>query len=134
MDPLPFIDEHAVVAQAAPEAVFDAARATLDVPQSGVAGGYARLVGVRGEQLFDVARADRPSLLALVGRHRFSRYALTFTLREVAPMRTELTARTDAAFPGLSGRIYRTMVISSGAHVLLTRSLLRRIARRAERS
>jgi hypothetical protein len=133
MEPLPFTDEHTVVAKAAPEAVFDAARASLDAPQSGVAGGYARLVGVRGERLFDVARAERPSLLALVGRHRFSRYALTFTMRQVGPMRTELTAHTNAVFPGIGGSLYRALVIRTGAHVVMTRMVLRRIARRAER-
>jgi len=36
-----------------------------------------------------------------------------------------LRARTEAAFPGLLGRLYRAAVIGSGGHRLVARRLLR---------
>ncbi|MBA2763741.1 MAG: hypothetical protein H0U42_03545, partial [Thermoleophilaceae bacterium] len=75
---------------------------------------------------FRVVEAAPERLLVLAGRHRFSRYRLTFVLDE-----GRLRARTHAAFPGLPGRLYRTMVIGSGAHRILTRRLLEQVARQA---
>jgi hypothetical protein len=40
-----------------------------------------------------------------------------------------LHARTQAAFPGLRGRLYRAAVIGSGGHRIITRRLLRQVAR-----
>jgi hypothetical protein len=37
-------------------------------------------------------------------------------------------AQTYAAFPGVKGRVYRALVISSGAHRFVTQRLLRRVA------
>jgi hypothetical protein len=42
---------------------------------------------------------------------------------------SRLRAETHAAFPGLLGRLYRAAVIGSGGHRLVTRRLLRQIAR-----
>ena len=133
MDSLPFVDEHTVLVAAPAAATWDAAQARLDVPLRGLAGRYARLVGVRSDRLFDVERAERPVLLGLAGQHRFSRYRLTFTVRELSPTTTALSAATHAAFPGVLGRLYRLAVIDSRAHAVITRGMLRRIARRAER-
>ncbi|WP_067696317.1 hypothetical protein [Nocardia jejuensis] len=80
---------------------------------------------------FVLDEADPPQRLAAKGRHWFSRYALTFTLEEESPGRTRVTAETRAAFPGIHGRVYRALVIGSGAHTLVVRDLLRRIARAA---
>lgn len=132
MEPTPYVDQHSVTAAAPPEAVWDAAREHLDVPLRGAAGRYARLVGVEGDRLFTVQTAERPVLLGLVGRHRFSRYSLTLTVRPIGPGRSTVTAHTSAVFPGVAGRLYRLVVIDSRAHVLVTRWLLRRIARAAE--
>lgn len=133
MEPTPFVDQHTVTAAATPEAVWDAARRRLDAPLRGVAGRYARMVGVEGDRPFTVQTAERPVLLGLVGRHRFSRYSLTLTVRPVGAGRSTVTAHTSAVFPGVAGRIYRLLVIDSRAHVLVTRWLLRGIARAAER-
>jgi hypothetical protein len=81
-----------------------------------------------------VARSKPPTELALEGAHRFSRYALTFRLDELAASRSKVRAETRAAFPGLHGRAYKTLVISSRAHVVAVRRLLRLIKRRAESS
>lgn len=133
METLPYIDTHTVVSDAPPEAVWESVRAAFDRPVSGLFARYARLVGVRGDRPFVVATAEPGSLLALVGEHHFSRYALTFETKAHGAGGTELSARTDAVFPGVAGQLYKTAVIRSRAHRVLTRAMLRRIARRAER-
>lgn len=114
---------------------------------SGGAAGLARLVGCVDTQPsgprplgvgssipgFHVEAAQEPLKLALVGRHRFSRYALIFRLDEPAAGHTRLRAETRAEFPGLAGRAYRGLVIGTGAHVLVTRRILEAAKRRAER-
>jgi hypothetical protein len=62
--------------------------------------------------------------LVLRGRHRFADYALTFVFED-----SLLKARTHAEFPGLQGRLYRAAVIGSGAHAIVTRRLLQKVAR-----
>jgi hypothetical protein len=66
--------------------------------------------------------------LALRGRHLFSIYRLVFELDDDGPRRTRLRAQTWAAFPGLHGRVYRALVIGSGAHRVVVRRMLRHIA------
>jgi hypothetical protein len=145
VESLPFVDDHARVVAAAPERTW---QALVDV-----VGGFPALPGLLtsvwgldppvgrgwsepapGDAVpgFAVVEADPPRTLVLRGRHRFSRYELRFSLDSVAPGRTEVHARTAAAFPGLLGRGYRLAVIGSGGHVLAVRHLLARVARRAE--
>lgn len=76
---------------------------------------------------FEVADARAPELLALAGRHRFSRYRLVFELDEVEPGRTRVRASTWAAFPGLAGHAYRALVIGTRGHRLAVRRILGRI-------
>jgi hypothetical protein len=83
---------------------------------------------------FRVARAERPWLIALEGEHRFSRYTLTFHIEPAEDSSCIVTAETRATFPGRAGRMYRAAVIGTGAHVIVVRSLLSAIKRRAERS
>ena len=64
---------------------------------------------------FRVAEVEPEQWVRLVGRHRFSRYALVLTL-DARPDGTLLRAGTYAEFPGLHGGVYRAMVISSGGH------------------
>jgi hypothetical protein len=80
---------------------------------------------------FAVADVRAPERLALAGRHRFSRYSLVFELDAPGPDRTVIRARTDAAFPGALGGVYRALVIGSGAHRAIVAQLLRRIEARA---
>jgi hypothetical protein len=81
---------------------------------------------------FAVARAEQGAELALVGRHRYSEYALVFRLAGEGG-RTRLRAETRARFPGGAGRLYRAAVIGTRGHVLVTMRLLEAAKRRAER-
>jgi hypothetical protein len=83
---------------------------------------------------FHVEVADRPRELALGGSHRFSNYALIFRLEELDENHTRLRAETRATFPGLRGGVYRTLVITTRGHVLVTRRLLNATRQRAERA
>jgi hypothetical protein len=139
MERLPYIDEHAISVGGSPA---DTWRAMVDVVRGafGPGAGVARVLGcvpVAGTASFEgrpgdavpgfrVVDAEPQRRLTLEGRHRFSRYRLTFVVDG-----GELRARTDAAFPGLHGRIYRALVIGSVGHRLLTRRLLAQVARRA---
>lgn len=108
---LPFVDEHAVTIAAPPERAWEAVLRTA--PSRG----------------FRVTEAAPPHRLVLEGRHPFSRYALVFALDDPESGATRLRAQTWAAFPGLKGRVYRALVIGSGAHAVLVRRMLRGIAR-----
>jgi hypothetical protein len=146
---LPHIDEHAVEIDAAPDAVWDALLRVVDGSfGSAATGRAARLLGcadvdpsgprplAAGSALpgFHVEVAERPQMLALAGSHRFSDYALIFRLEDLPNNHTRLRAETKAAFPGFKGRIYRTVVIGTRVHVLVTRRLLGAIKHRAERT
>ena len=82
---------------------------------------------------FRVARSVPPRELGLEGRHRFSRYELTFLVEEAGPGHSRIRARTNAEFPGLHGTIYRAMVIGTRAHIVATQKMLDGIAGQAER-
>ncbi|HYP54798.1 MAG TPA: hypothetical protein VEQ41_00645 [Solirubrobacterales bacterium] len=145
---LPYVDEHEVEVDASPRLTWDAVLRTTDASMaSRRAGTGARLLGCADFEAsgprplavgstipgFHVEVAAPARELALVGRHRFSRYALTFRL-DPDGERTRLRAETRAEFPGLHGRAYRALVIGSRLHVVATRRLLEAAKRRAERS
>lgn len=73
-----------------------------------------------------VVESEPGRRLALRGRHRFANYALTFVVEG-----DRLIARTHAEFPGILGRLYRAAVIGSGGHRIVTRRLLKQVARGA---
>jgi hypothetical protein len=109
---LPFIDAHEVVVRAAPGAVWDAA-ADVVAGWGGPAGTIAaRVVGCSDTKSdfpqsvlgFRVARANRPSVISLVGAHRFSKYALELSIQERRDGETLLQAQSWAEFPGCRGR------------------------------
>ena len=148
VESLPPIDEHAVVVRASPEQTWDAIVETL--PRSfggrlsqrgaGILGcehtevdGSAATIGATLPG-FIVARSIRPAMLTLLGEHRFSRYALVFRVDELDEQRSALRAETRADFPGMRGRIYKTLVIGSRGHVLAIMRVLRAIRKQAERS
>jgi hypothetical protein len=136
--PLPYIDEHALQIAAPVDAIWSALLRVV----RGMAGStaLARILGCDparstgefagrpGDAVpgFRVVEAEPGRRLALRGRHRFADYALTFIVDGDG-----LRAQTHAVFPGVRGRLYRALVIGSGAHRIVTRRLLRQVARRA---
>ena len=78
-----------------------------------------------------VASVQRPERLELRGRHRFSTYTLIIEVDDLDGDASRVRSRTYAAFPGVTGRAYRALVIRSGAHRIVTRRLLSRVASRA---
>jgi len=144
---LPRIDEHAVLVDAGLDATWAACQRVVD-GSFGSVGRTARLLGCEdttasgprplatGSTLpgFHVESADPKRMLALAGGHRFSDYALIFRLEGTGDGATTVRAETRARFPGVKGGIYKTLVIRTRGHVLVTRRLLKAMKRRAERT
>jgi ketosteroid isomerase-like protein len=140
---LPYIDEHDVLVAAAPETVWRHLAAAVGRPGRAAAAVAAMLGAVprraSGEPLtegatlpgFSVREAVPGDRLVLVGHHRFSEYALVYSLAE-EPGGTRLRARTHARFPGIPGGLYRTLVIGSRGHRVLVRRILRGVRNAAE--
>jgi hypothetical protein len=143
---LPYVDEPTIAVAAPPQATWAALLAVVERAfGSPGATQLARLLGCTPSQAagprpldvgstlpgFEVTLAEPLARLTLAGRHRFSRYALSFRLHPHSGGATLLRAETRAAFPGLHGGIYRELVIGSRAHALLTRRILVAVARRA---
>jgi hypothetical protein len=122
MEHLPYIDQHARTVNAGRGPTWDGLlrylKADINDPASGPRG-------------FRIGVVDVRERLELKGRHWFSTYALTFTLDEQDPQHTVVRAETRAVFPGVAGQIYRTLVIRSGGHKIVVRTMLRRIAKTA---
>ncbi len=145
---LPFVDEHAIEIDAPPETTWDALCEVVGGSFGGaltswftaLIGCADRKVNGRLEELgatipgFHVVHSHRPEELALEGSHRFSRYALLFQIEDLGGARSRLRAVTRAEFPGETGRLYRLLVIGTGAHVLAMRRLLHAIRSRASRA
>jgi hypothetical protein len=122
MERLPYIDEHAITIAADRVTTWHAVlRTTCRNPEdpSTVPFGFA------------LDAAEQPERFALKGRHWFAVYQLVFLLTDDPAGGTRLAAQTWAAFPGLKGTIYRTLVIGSGGHRVVVRNMLRRIAAQA---
>ena len=140
-----FVDEQRVLVSAAAPAVWEALGASLrPVERAGREFFTGRVLGAvpgtaHGDPLdqgsavpgFGVREAVPERRLVLAGEHRFSDYVLVFTLEERGRA-TQLSARTHARFPGLRGRVYRALVIGSGAHRMIVWRWLERIRAVAE--
>lgn len=127
---LPFLDEHRTLVDAPREVVWAALRRYVDTSLGFGAGNpLAVLLGTQPRAGFEVAHEYSGHELGMAGRHRFSRYALVFRLTESANGQTTMAARSYAEFPGLHGRVYRALVIGTGAHVVATNQILRAIRR-----
>ena len=146
---LPHIDEHSVEIAACAEAAWEALLRVVEGSfGSPATARIARLLGCAdpdasgprplavGSALpgFHVEAAEPPRELALAGSHRYSSYALIFRLEDLGLGRTRLRAETRATFPGLKGGAYRTLVIGTRGHILVTRRLLGAVKQRAERA
>ena len=140
---LPYIDEHDVLVATSQETVWRHLATAVGRPGRATSA-VALLVGAvprraSGDPLtegatlpgFSVREAVPGDRLVLVGHHRFSEYALVYSLAE-EPGGTRLRARTHARFPGIRGELYRTAVIRSGGHRVLVRRILRGVRSAAE--
>jgi hypothetical protein len=139
LESLPPLDEHRERVGVPADVVWTALLAVLRRRMGG-AGSLARVLGCDpvegtpqfsgrvGETLpgFRVVDSEPGRRLALRGRHRFARYALTFLIDG-----DQLRARSEAAFPGIYGRLYRAILMGTGGHRLVTRGLLRQVTRAA---
>jgi hypothetical protein len=119
MERLPYIDEHAI---------------TVDTNRGET---WSALLRVMCRDPHDPStvpigfvldEACEPERFALKGRHLFAVYRWVFELDAEAAGRTRVRAITWAAFPGVHGRIYRALVIGTGAHRVVVRRTLKRIA------
>jgi hypothetical protein len=127
---LPFVDEHTISITGSREIVWSALeRYVLTSLRVGEGTVFAKVLGTRPPAGFEVSERTPTERLTLVGCHRFSRYRLEFNLAEAGDGVTTVRTRTYATFPGVHGRIYRALVIGSGAHVIATRHVLRSIRR-----
>jgi hypothetical protein len=139
MDELPYVDQHRQRVDAPAGEVWTALLKVLrremggSAPIARILGcdparGTTGFAGRPGETVpgFRVVEAEPGRRLALRGRHRFSSYALTFFVEGDG-----LRAQTHATFPGVLGWLYRAAVIGSGGHRVVTRRLLRQVARAA---
>jgi hypothetical protein len=148
IESLPYVDEHFIEIAASPEQVWDALiEVVAGVGEGRSSAPISRALGcahtdVEGESGeigstipgFVVTRSIRPAVLALMGQHRFSEYALVFSLLEKPSGLVLLSAQTRAKFPGRRGRAYRGLVIGTRGHVLVTTGILRAVRKRAERA
>lgn len=118
MKRLPYIDEHATTITADPATTWAATLQAL----CGSATTPKAPVGFR------IKEATPRERLVLAGHHPFAIYNWVFELDAITPQRTQVRSQTWATFPGLHGKIYRALVISSGAHRIAVRWALHRIA------
>ncbi|MEJ7876279.1 MAG: hypothetical protein WKF62_06430, partial [Solirubrobacterales bacterium] len=147
IEALPFIDEHWIEIAAKPEEVWAALiRVVSGMGEARSGSPFAKALGCEetetegepgeiGSKIpgFVVTRAVEPAVLALMGQHRFSRYALIFTILEKPSGLMLLSAQTRAVFQGKKGSVYRGLVIGSHGHVVVTTSILRQVRKHAER-
>lgn len=147
IESLPFVDRHSIEIAATPQRTWEGllevvahigeerrARTlakTLQCTPGEVEGDWGEI----GSKVpgFLVTRAVAPAVLALMGEHRFSRYALIFRIVERPSGLTECSAETRAEFPGGKGKFYKGLVIGTHGHVVVTNSILRSIRKIAER-
>lgn len=127
---LPYVDEHSVRIPVSRDAVWAALQRYVASSLSGAEGSpLTKILGTEPRAGFEVLDSVPTDRLTLIGRHRFSRYMLTFELADATVGATQLRAQTYAAFPGMHGRVYRALVIGTRLHVVATNHLLRSIRR-----
>ncbi|MCS4538121.1 MAG: hypothetical protein HYY67_04600 [Thaumarchaeota archaeon] len=142
---MPFIDEHSVIVLAPPTRVWenlvgvivsffsvssDVIARAMDASPRHLRGSFplegSSIVGFR------VSISRPPEELVLEGRHRFSTYLLRFLMDNLPNGSSSLRAQSYAVFPGLSGSVYRMLVIGTRAHILAVKYLLKTVKKHTE--
>ncbi|OBE95645.1 DUF2867 domain-containing protein [Mycobacterium sp. 852002-10029_SCH5224772] len=120
MERLPYIDEHAITVDANRADTWSALlRVMCRDPHDATTVPFG----------FVLDEAVAPARFALKGRHWFAVYRWVFELDDLDDTaRTRLRAATWAAFPGIHGKAYRALVIGTGAHRIVVRQTLKRVA------
>lgn len=132
---LPYIDEHTVRIDAPRRIVWTALQHYIESLLRGSARNpLVALLGPQPRAGFEVADSVEQQRLSLAGRHLFSRYRLVFELTAAPEHGTMVHAYSYGAFPGLHGRAYRALVISTRLHVVATNHMLRGIRAAALRT
>ncbi|GAA2275897.1 hypothetical protein GCM10009853_032530 [Glycomyces scopariae] len=126
---LPLLDEHRIAIGAPRDRVWAGLCRWSDTLGVGDRHPLGLLLGTQPRRGFERVELVPERVLGFAGRHRFSRYRLTFELAEITPLRTQVTARSNAEFPRLRGRAYHALVVGSGAHVVSVRRMLNSIRR-----
>lgn len=146
LEQLPVLDEHSVEIEAPAERTWDelfpALQRTLDTDFARHHTRRLRAIETDahgdlhhpGGTLpgFVVSRAIEPVMLALLGEHSLSRYALVLRIDLLPGQRSRLRVETRAEFVAGRGRLYRMMLIGSGSHRVLVNRVLRGVKRGAE--
>jgi len=126
----PYVDEHSVEVAVPPDRAWPVLLRHVDhLLRAAAASPVTLLLGTRPREGFAVVAEEPPTRLTLAGHHRFSRYVLDLRLEPVAAG-SRVVATTYAEFPGLHGRGYRLLVVSSRLHRVATRRLLRSLQER----
>jgi len=147
LEALPPIDEHSIEIDAPAETAWAALFPTLNRSFDGpLAGTFARRLGCAQTEAsgdlhhpggtlpgFVVCRSVAPVMFAMLGEHRFSAYAVVFRIDLLPGQRCRVRIETRADFPGIKGKLYKAAVIGTRGHVLVIRSILRSLKKRAER-
>lgn len=124
---LPYVDTQRTTVSAPRAEVWAALRRYAASVGVGAKGPLTRLLGADPPTGFRVVHEVPQQEVGLAGRHRFSRYLLVFELADAPGGGTVLSAHTYAAFPGPHGRVYRALVVGTGAHEVATRRMLRSV-------
>jgi hypothetical protein len=113
---LSYIDEHTIRINAPRDAVqaaverYAASAANANHPV------LSRLLRTQPRSAFSIANRAPGEPVSLEGRHRFAEHRLVFDLTDDGAGIT-LGAVTYARFPGLRGRLYRTLIIGEGVRI-----------------
>jgi hypothetical protein len=81
---------------------------------------------------FVVSRSVRPALLALLGQHRYSRYALVFSIDDLGGGRSRINAETRAEYPGRAGSVFGALLTRSRGQLTAVNKILEAVRKRAE--
>jgi len=128
---LPLLDRHTTVTSADAGLLWQSVRQYAHGLADADHAVLGRILGTDPPSGFLITDEVESKRIALNGNHRFAHYRLVFELEDGPGQLTRLSAASYADFPGATGRLYRTLLMRTGGHVLAVRSMIRAIVRRA---